>query len=188
MPKNWTLETLNWEDPPREVKPRGGGGGHIVSGAFYVFFGFFMLALSFKRAREHTLSFPERNMATLRKLTVAVAIAGLLGIYIHGVWVQNLCIDVVLALITFSLVQFIVQYQHWKPDWGFFFTIWAIWKSSFRFLWQALSEFTNHTSLFQSTHFGNWAVCHSFWRTWFFGIMLNFNQVPWEMRMRYSRK
>jgi hypothetical protein len=85
MTVNWTEETWNWPDPPRETKPRGGGGGHLISGLFYVAFGVVMLALSLKRAREHTLCFPEQNMETLRKLSIGAVASGVLGIYIHGV-------------------------------------------------------------------------------------------------------
>lgn len=83
--RNWTLETMDWPDPPRMVKPRGGGGGHVISGAFYVVVGFAMLLHSFKRARENKLCFPERDMTTLRNLSIGVVISGILGIYLHGV-------------------------------------------------------------------------------------------------------
>ena len=86
MDADWT--PLDAYDVERSIRPRGGGGGHLISGSFYIIFGLGLLILSVHRARHHALneSFPEQDMSTLRRISVAVCIAGILGILIHGLY------------------------------------------------------------------------------------------------------
>lgn len=83
---DWT--PLDAYDVERSIRPRGGGGGHLISGSFYIIFGLGLLILSIRRARCHTLntSFPEQDMITLYRISIAVCLAGVLGILIHGLY------------------------------------------------------------------------------------------------------